>query len=185
MSGDRRRWLLGGPAVLALAVLAWLQMRPGGGTRAPGAGGAPAARTAQAGREQPAMGPPAPVRLSALEGQREEPVESPRNPFRFQPKAAPAATRPAAPAQPLNASPPAAVPAGPPPPPPISLKFIGLVERADGVKVAVLTDGKVTVYGREGDIIDGRYRVMKIGVESIELAYADGRGRQAIRLSGQ
>jgi len=39
-------------------------------------------------------------------------------------------------------------------------------------------------YGSEGAIIGGRYRVLHIGEESIELAYLDGRGRQTIRLSG-
>jgi hypothetical protein len=40
------------------------------------------------------------------------------------------------------------------------------------------------MYGKEGDVIDGRYRIVRIGVESIELTYLDGRGRQTIRLSG-
>jgi hypothetical protein len=40
-------------------------------------------------------------------------------------------------------------------------------------------------HGREGDIIEGRYRILKIGIESIEMAEVDGRGRQTIRLSGQ
>jgi hypothetical protein len=53
-------------------------------------------------------------------------------------------------------------------------------------RVAVLSDGRGNVFnGREGDIIEGRYRLLKIGAESVELAYADGRGRQVIRLSGQ
>jgi hypothetical protein len=29
------------------------------------------------------------------------------------------------------------------------------------------------------------YQILKIGAESIELAYADGRGRQTIRMTGQ
>ena len=74
------------------------------------------------------------------------------------------------------------VPAGPPP---IPLKFIGVVQRANGVRWAVLSDGKLTVYGREADIIDGQYRIVSIGAESIELSYADGRGRQTVRLTGQ
>ena len=78
-----------------------------------------------------------------------------------------------------------AVPSGPPPLPPIPLKFIGVLERANGEKWAVLSDGKVPLHGREGDIVDGRYRIVKIGVESIELTYADGRGRQVVRLTGQ
>ena len=41
------------------------------------------------------------------------------------------------------------------------------------------------MHGKEGDIIDGRYRILKIGTESIEMAYVDGRGRQTIRLTGQ
>ena len=77
------------------------------------------------------------------------------------------------------------VPAGPPPAPPIPLKFIALVERANGVKWAVLSDGKVTMYGKDGDTIDGRYRIVKIGAESVEVTHLDGRGRQVIRLTGQ
>ncbi len=53
-------------------------------------------------------------------------------------------------------------------------------------KVAVLTDGRgAPFYGKEGDVVEGRYRILKIGVESIDIAYADGRGRQTIRLTGQ
>jgi hypothetical protein len=77
------------------------------------------------------------------------------------------------------------VPTGPPPPPPITLKFIGVVARTGGAgKIAVLSDGKFVYHGREGDIIEGRYRVVKIGEESIQMEYADGRGRQTIRLTG-
>jgi hypothetical protein len=76
-------------------------------------------------------------------------------------------------------------PPGPPPAPPIPLKFIGILTRANGVQYAVLSDGKVPMHGREGDIIDGRYRIVKIGTESIELTHLDGRGRQVVRLTGQ
>lgn len=70
-------------------------------------------------------------------------------------------------------------------PPPIPLRFIGIVEASErGTKVAVLSDGRDVFYGREGDVIDGRYRIVRIGVESIELEYLDGRGRQTIRLTG-
>jgi hypothetical protein len=73
----------------------------------------------------------------------------------------------------------------PPGPPPIPLKFLGVVQRADGVRWAVLSDGKLPAYGREADIIYGQYRIVSIGTESIELSYADGRGRQTVRLTGQ
>ena len=79
------------------------------------------------------------------------------------------------------------VPPPPPPLPPIALKFIGLVQTADKTqRLAVFSDGRggIPMYGKEGDIIDGRYRIVRIGAESIELTYLDGRGRQTIRLSG-
>ena len=77
------------------------------------------------------------------------------------------------------------VPVGPPPPPPIALKFIGLVEQAPSrLKLAVLSDGRNVFYGKEGDTIEGRYRIERIGAESIDMAYIDGRGRQTLRLSG-
>jgi hypothetical protein len=106
-----------------------------------------------------------------------------RDPFRFRPRAAPPvrSTRNAAP---VSIAP---VPAGPPPLPPIPLRFIGLIEPVQrSGRVAMLSDGRgAVISGREGDIIEGRYRVLRIGADSLELAYADGRGRQTIRLSGQ
>src|SRR6266516_1265624 len=78
-------------------------------------------------------------------------------------------------------------PPGPPPPPPvppIALKFIGTVERG-GQKLAILSDSSGHVsYGPEGATIDGRYRIIRIGAESVEMSYVDGRGRQMIRLTG-
>ena len=74
---------------------------------------------------------------------------------------------------------------GPPPPPPILLKFIGTVEPKPGDKVAAFSDCRYTFRGREGDIIDGRYRLVRIGAESVVMEYVDGRGRTTIRLSGQ
>jgi hypothetical protein len=77
-------------------------------------------------------------------------------------------------------------PTGPPPPPPIPLKFIGTVEGKGPGKVAVFSDGQgLPQYGHEGDIVLGQYRVVKIGVESVVMEYADGRGRQTIPLRGQ
>ena len=78
-------------------------------------------------------------------------------------------------------------PSGPPPLPPIPFKFIGLVEDASGARrLAVLSDSKgLVVHGAQGAIIDGRFRILSIGPDSIEIAYADGRGRQTLRLTGQ
>ena len=40
------------------------------------------------------------------------------------------------------------------------------------------------VAGKEGATILGRYKIVRIGEESIELAYLDGRGRTTIRMTG-
>ena len=110
-----------------------------------------------------------------------------RNPFQFRPKPAPpVVARPAVVAgrgAPVLVAP--LGPPGPPPLPPIGLKYIGVLDTSQG-KVAVFRDnGGDVINGKEGDIIDGRYKLLKIGVESADLSYADGRGRQTIRLSGQ
>ena len=76
------------------------------------------------------------------------------------------------------------VPPGPPPLAPIVVKFIGVVSRQDVGRVAVLSDGRNVYYGREGEIVDGRWRIVTIGEESLQIEYADGRGRQTVRLTG-
>ena len=38
-------------------------------------------------------------------------------------------------------------------------------------KIAALSNGRDVFYGREGEIIDGRYRMVKIGVEPITMEY--------------
>ena|SRR5687767_3228160 len=154
-------------------------------------GEAPAADTAppsnQTGRPGAATGTPevADVKLEALKAEHDAPSDPSRNLFAFRQRAAPPpqAVRPDP--RPAVEAPP--VPVGPPPPPPIGLKYIGLLEQgAAGGKVAIFSDGRgSTFYGREGEIIDGRYRVIRIGTESTEVSYVDGRGRQTLRLSGQ
>ncbi len=181
MFADRRRLMIGGGVVLVLALGVWMQMRAEPVTVAATPARARASRTVTPDVVEAVK----PVRLEALTADRSEPSGTARNPFRFQPKiVAPPPMPVAAPAEMTRPIAPP-VPTGPPPPPPIALKFIALVERANGVKWAVLSDGKVTMYGKDGDSIDGRYRIVKIGVESVEVTHLDGRGRQVIRLTGQ
>ncbi len=72
----------------------------------------------------------------------------------------------------------------PPPIPPIPLKFMGTVEKP-GLMLAALTDCKGYAYAaREGEVVDGRYRVVKIQVESVILEYSNGTGRTTVRKSG-
>jgi hypothetical protein len=168
---------------LVVVVLARRGDSPAGSTSAPSN---PARANTPAAEETT---PVADVKLELLKTAPSELEQSTRNPFQFKPKAAPPAPRPALPVVPGRITPPAPVavptPQGPPAPPPIALKYIGVLETAQG-RVAVFRDtGGEIVNGKEGDIIDGRYRLLKIGVESADVAYVDGRGRATIRLSGQ
>ena len=188
MATERRRQqlLLGGLVVLLLIVLYRIW---------PATSAMPAATSNRQGQSSGSRaqgtattGPAAPdVHLEALQSQRPKPGPTERDLFRFKPKAAP---RPAPPPTAQPTAPVTPVATGPPPPPsvpPITLKFIGVMESpTQQRKVAVLTDSRgAPFYGKEGDVVEGRYRILKIGVESIDIAYADGRGRQTIRLTGQ
>ena len=121
------------------------------------------------------------VHLEQLQQARIAPGATERNLFRFKSRAV-ASAAPVASALP---PPPPPRPLVPPAPtvPPITLKFIGVVQAtAQSQTYAVLRDDRGVYHGREGDIIEGRYRILRIGQESIELAYVDGQGRQTIRL---
>ena len=149
------------------------------------------ATPARRGAAQPAATanlPIADVKLEALQQHRPELEEAERNLFRFQPRAAPPPPVEARPvAAPKPAAPAISVPTGPPPPPPIPLRFIGLVDApTQAGRVAIFSDGRNNVfYGKDGDIIEGRYKVLKVSQDAAELSYVDGRGRQTIRLTGQ
>jgi len=107
--------------------------------------------------------------------------ESERDPFRFRPK-------PPSPAPRMDAPPPVAqpqLPQGPPPPPPIPLKFFGVMT-VNGQRTAAFSDERGNTFsGREGDVLEGRYRLLRIGPDSVDVALLDGRGRQSLRLTGQ
>jgi hypothetical protein len=54
--------------------------------------------------------------------------------------------------------------------PPLNLKFIGSVGNERGVKVAVLvTERNEVLTGQAGEVIANRYRIERIGIESIDL----------------
>ena len=183
MAAERRTLLLGAVLIVALVVLLIVRSTSGTPSAAASRPGQPG-RPAPNANTQPESLDAAKVNLTELEKKRTGPADSGRNPFRFEPKAPPPPPPSEAASAAVATQAPMA-PAGPPPPPPIPLKFIGLVEKIDGTKIAVLSDGRRPHSGVEGQEIDGRYRILKIGTESIEMAYLDGRGRQTIRLTGQ
>jgi hypothetical protein len=130
------------------------------------------------------------VHLEVLEAERPAATEAQRNPFRFRPPPAPPPPPPAA-GKPSAAPMPPPMPTGPPPPPPpppITVKFIGLLDRADGTRLAVFSDcsaGRRQSHAKEGETVDGRYRLVKIGRESVIIEHLDGRGRTTLASGGQ
>jgi hypothetical protein len=128
------------------------------------------------------------IRLELLQRERGELGAPDRNPFRFERRASAAAAAPRQTArrtQPIETG--STEPLPPPPPPPIPLRYIGYLQPSNiPGRVAVLSDGRGSVFnGKEGDVIEGRYRLLRVGDNSADLIYLDGRGRQTIRLSGQ
>jgi hypothetical protein len=183
MASERRMKIVLGLVLGLLAVVAIVRLRP---TATGGAAVTPDSKTVSSRGGVPvghAQGAPK-VELGALSASKPEPAEEERNLFRFKqkplPPPPPPVRAPAAQLTPAGAASPAE-----PARPPITLKFIGIVEAPErGPKIAVLSDGRNVWYGKEGEIILGQYRILRIGAESIELAYTDGRGRQSIRLTG-
>ena len=173
--GVRSLALLG---VLAVAgCQAWRSTPPPEPT---GATTVPPSNVADRSAGRPQLAVPPEVRLEAAIPVHPGPVETSRNPFRLglQRSTVPAPATEDRGSEPFEA-PPGTRPATAP------LKFIGIVEAPDSVRrVAVLSDGRSMYYGRQDDIIEGRYRIVRIGVESIDLEFLDGGGRETIRLSG-
>jgi hypothetical protein len=129
------------------------------------------------------------VNLESLSADRPGPGDSERNPFRFQPRAAPPAERP-----PGGGKPAAADDTQPQEPaveqvPPITVKFLGTMDMPDGSTLAVFTDcsqgGRRTKPFREGEPVFGQYRLVKIGLQSVVIEHLDGRGRTTLPKTGQ
>jgi hypothetical protein len=75
------------------------------------------------------------------------------------------------------------LPVAPAPPPPIPLRVVGIAQTDRGAVVA-LSDGKSTFQGRVGEVVEGRWRIISIGVESVVIERVDGTGRQTLRGPG-
>jgi hypothetical protein len=145
------------------------------------AGGAPAAPAAP--RQAPVRIPA--VALGSLGTAQPDPSDTGRDPFRFE-SAPPSGQRAVPATQGAAAAAPAlpAAPQEPPGPPPILLKFIGIAKQGEGRLYAVLRDDRGIYYGAEGDVVEGRYRILRVSADTVEVSYVDGRGRTNIPLSG-
>jgi hypothetical protein len=69
--------------------------------------------------------------------------------------------------------------------PPLNLKYIGSVENKAGVKVAVLlTDRREVLTGQAGQVVANRYRIARIGLESVDLEDVGSGQSRRIPLKG-
>jgi hypothetical protein len=127
---------------------------------------------------------PQALKLAEMEQVPEEPQVG-RNPFRF--------GVPPPPPQPKYTPPPVPTPTYTPPPPPqgpppIPLKLTIVVDDPvqPGRRRAYLVYPKtgVTIEGIEGQVIDGQYRLLRVGTDSVVMSYLDGSGQRTINKGG-
>jgi hypothetical protein len=76
----------------------------------------------------------------------------------------------------------AQVPQGPPPPPPVDLKFFGYEAHKDGTRKAFLLHGDDVFIASEGDVVDHRYKVLKIAPFSVQVEDIPYRNAQPLPL---
>jgi hypothetical protein len=182
MVKDGRRWLVPGLAVAAALSVGWVVLRDSGPAVAPSASAAEPARGG-APRE-----PDLPrIDLARLDTPRPDSGVGHRDLFDFgQPPAPPPMARPSAEMMP-ETPPPAPVAVAPTPPPvtPLTIKYIGAFEGRRGLKVAVLmTDRKEVLTGQAGEVVANRYRIVRIGLESVDVQEVGSEQVRRIPLKG-
>jgi hypothetical protein len=78
---------------------------------------------------------------------------------------------------------PAYTPPPTPPPPPITLKFFGFANKPGEPKKVFLSQGEDVFIAAEGDIVDRRYKVLKISPTSVDIEDVLYNNRQLIPLT--
>ena len=74
-------------------------------------------------------------------------------------------------------------PPPPPPPPPIPLKFFGFANKPGEPKSIFLANGDAVFIGREGDIVNRRYKILRIQSNQVEIEDVLNNNRQTIPLT--
>lgn len=79
-------------------------------------------------------------------------------------------------AKPVNAGPPQ-----PPPPPPIPLKYYGFSSaRGPARKTAFFLDGEDILVAAEGEVVKRRYKVVRIGINSVVMEDTESKSQQTL-----
>ncbi len=87
------------------------------------------------------------------------------------------------PIQPVVSNPGPVGPPPPPPPPPIPLKFFGFANKPGEAKSIFLANGDAVFIGREGDIVNRRYKILRIQSNQVEIEDVLNNNRQTIPLT--
>ena len=76
-------------------------------------------------------------------------------------------------------------PPPPPPPPPIDLKFYGFAisKPGEAKRIFLISHGEDVFIAKEGDIVDRRYKVVRISPNSVEILDVLSNNRQSIPLT--
>jgi hypothetical protein len=175
---DRRRGAVAAAGFLAVALLAWAVLRD----PTP-----PAATTVADGSRSPAHHEADVPRIDLARLDRVRPATGigQRDLFDFATPPPPPPTPEPPPAPIVEAMPPPVTVATPPPLAPINIKYIGAFEGKRGLKVAVLmTDRKEVLTAQAGQVVANRYRVVRIGLESVDVQEVGSEQVRRIPLKG-
>ncbi len=159
--------------VIAVLVLARTYF---GGTSA----AAPPAATRQTGKTNPkavsSLDPT--LRTDLLKSSEDTKYEGKgRNIFMAQAEPLPEVTKPV-----IN-TPPPVVNQGPPPPPPINMKFIGFASKPGEQKKIFLMQNEDVFVASEGEIVNRRYKIVKINPNNVEIEDVLNNNHQSIPLT--
>jgi hypothetical protein len=70
-----------------------------------------------------------------------------------------------------------------PPPPPITLKFFGFANQPGETKRVFLSQGEDVFIAAEGDIVDRRYRILRISPNAVDVEDVINNNRQSLPLT--
>lgn len=76
-------------------------------------------------------------------------------------------------------------PPGPPPPPPINLKFFGTAKRSNGPVQAFLLQGDNVYLASVGEIVAHKYKIVSIGLNSIQVEDLQYNNTQTLQMQMQ
>jgi hypothetical protein len=179
MVKQRPRWIVLAVAGAAVLLLAWGLM--------PGDAPGPATPVRAGERARPAaVESPLPViGLARIANPAPAPGLGSRDLFDFAAPPPPpiSSPRPRSTEMDNEPPPPITVPT-PTPLPPLNIKYIGAVERR-GMKVAMLmTERGEVLTGQAGDVVGNRFRIVKIGLESVDIQEVGSEQVRRIPLKG-